>query len=235
MDNPAAPTSSIPPQPAVSSLPDESSSRRWPLWLFGGIALLALGIAIGVFGAKFLNQSQGQLQQNQPTSVPTPLPAEASAQEGDPTADWKTYTNTRYAYSMKLPQDWQPDRGYPGGQYSDEQLRVLDSTTWFKNSSIFSVQALFECPPTIDACFKKHQLDADKTGGPYMTKNTTTKVNSYLGRPALEARSSYKTNFTVKGVFVVQKEKLWLFETQSIDQTIEKETDQILSTFIFTD
>jgi len=37
--------------------------------------------------------------------TPTPLPSEAPAKETDPTADWKTYTDTIYRYSIKYPPD----------------------------------------------------------------------------------------------------------------------------------
>lgn len=49
----------------------------------------------------------------QPTLTPTPLPFEVPpageagpTKEGDPTANWKTYTNTKYGYLIKLPSDW---------------------------------------------------------------------------------------------------------------------------------
>jgi hypothetical protein len=62
------------------------------LGAFLGVLILA-GAAFGIY----------QYAQNQiplePT--PTPLPSETSVKEGDPTADWETYTNTKYRYSIR--------------------------------------------------------------------------------------------------------------------------------------
>jgi len=48
---------------------------------------------------KQLAQIQVEVQ-----ATPIPSPTEASAQEG--TANWKTYTNTKYGYMVKIPPDW---------------------------------------------------------------------------------------------------------------------------------
>jgi hypothetical protein len=57
MDNPAAVFPSTPPQPAVEqNIPSPAEpTNRWLLWLTGGLAVLVLGIAIGLASAKFLN------------------------------------------------------------------------------------------------------------------------------------------------------------------------------------
>lgn len=61
-----------------------------------------LVFAGAVFGAYRFGQRQVQ-----PASkpAPTPLPSEAPAKEGDPTANWKTYTNTKYDYSIRYPEE----------------------------------------------------------------------------------------------------------------------------------
>ena len=51
--------------------------------LIGGLVVLALGIAIGLFSAKFLNQSQLQ-SQLPPTPTLTPSPSTAPLPEVDP-------------------------------------------------------------------------------------------------------------------------------------------------------
>ena len=49
----------------------------------------------------YLNSQLNQITK----SSPTPLPAETSVKEDDPTANWKTYTNTKYNFSFKYPKD----------------------------------------------------------------------------------------------------------------------------------
>jgi len=71
--------------------------------ILGGV----LGVLVFI-GAVFGAYKFGQRQVQPPGLVvtPTPLPSEAPAKEGDPTANWKTYTNTKYKFSFKFPPDW---------------------------------------------------------------------------------------------------------------------------------
>ena len=107
MDNPATSIPSAPLQPNVE--PTVSSSAEspagpknllWLLWLLGGLTTLTLGIAVGLFSAKFLNQSQLQ-SQLPPTPALVPSSSATPAQEADPTADWETYTNSKYLSNEK--------------------------------------------------------------------------------------------------------------------------------------
>jgi len=105
MENPVA-APSISPQPAVSS-PTESPNRSWFFWLIGGLVLLVFGIAIGLFSAKFLSQSQGP---SPLTSTPTPSQSPTPTSQAKPdlappdTANWETYTNSSLGYSFSYPQ-----------------------------------------------------------------------------------------------------------------------------------
>jgi hypothetical protein len=74
------------------------------LGILGVLGILYAGIAIG----KKQVSSNTQL-----TTVPTVTPEHAS----DPTADWKTYTNQKYKFSVKYPQEFQVSE-FPG-QYDD--------------------------------------------------------------------------------------------------------------------
>jgi hypothetical protein len=48
-----------------------------------------------------------------PEPTPAPLPAEASVEEGDPTTNWKMYTNPQYPFSFKYPSDYKMEEN-PG-------------------------------------------------------------------------------------------------------------------------
>src|SRR3990167_960238 len=107
MDNPAVPIPSAPLQPAVEQPavpPAETSSPRWLLWSAIGLIFLVLGIAVGLFSAKFLNQSQLQ-SQLPPTPALVPSSSATPAQEADPTAGWKIYTNDVLGFSLSYPQE----------------------------------------------------------------------------------------------------------------------------------
>jgi len=89
------------PIPTIS-LVAPSPKTNWLLFLVGGIVILGLGIGIGLFLAKNIYPP---LQ-----ILPTPLPAEALAKEGDPTANWKIYTASASPinsvwYEIKYPQE----------------------------------------------------------------------------------------------------------------------------------
>ena len=71
--------------------------------------LIGLGVFFGVLilaGTVFGIYRYAQRQISLEELKPTPLPAEVSTEEGDPTADWQIYTNEEYGYSIKYPPDW---------------------------------------------------------------------------------------------------------------------------------
>lgn len=49
----------------------------------------------GYFGYQYLNKPQTQTSSPAPTALPSPTPK--------PTADWTTYTNSRYGYQLQYP------------------------------------------------------------------------------------------------------------------------------------
>lgn len=136
MDTSTTPTPSTPlqaaAQPTVSFLP-KSPNRRWLLWLAGGLAILAFGIALGAFGVKFLNQKQNQPPLAlTPTLTPSPTPTPTP----NPTGDWKIYTNTQYKYSFKYPADWVGAGLQPGSApfpIDSEADSVLQSVEFYPN------------------------------------------------------------------------------------------------------
>ena len=75
------------------------------LGAFVGILILA-GVAFGVY-----KYTQRQIS-IEPTEEPTP---EVATPTPDPTADWQTYTNTKYGYSIKYPTGTEIVEG-PGGE-----------------------------------------------------------------------------------------------------------------------
>ncbi|PJE67671.1 hypothetical protein COU95_01115 [Candidatus Shapirobacteria bacterium CG10_big_fil_rev_8_21_14_0_10_40_9] len=68
-----------------------------------------LGGVLGIFvfaGAVFGAYKFGQ-RQVQPGPWPTPTPKAVATPTPDETANWKTYTNTKYGYSIKYPPDFE--------------------------------------------------------------------------------------------------------------------------------
>jgi hypothetical protein len=107
-----------PPQTPVQTPPEAPQvvpSKSFPLkW----ILILIIFILIGGGATYYVaNQSQKPASSSNqtPTTAPSPTPTP------DPTSDWKTYTNTKYGYSVKYPSDWKIQS--PGGGSNGELCR----------------------------------------------------------------------------------------------------------------
>lgn len=120
--------SRVPTIPAVFESPTaltapviQTTGKGWKLAILMSVFVLAGSIVYS--GYQFSQKPTVPPVVYQPTPViqlsptPTPLPAdlsaeakkaqeEASAKAGDPTADWKTYTNNKYNFSIQYPIDF---------------------------------------------------------------------------------------------------------------------------------
>lgn len=106
--------------PVISPAADTTqTSKRWQWIIVSVIALLLVAVA-GV--AYYYSYS------NQPTPLviaPTSIPASPV-----PTAEFQTYTNQKYQYSMTYPSSWKLDESdsQNGGRFSDSQQADSDTS-----------------------------------------------------------------------------------------------------------
>lgn len=68
-----------------------------------------------------------------PTPISSPKP---SAKAADPTADWQTYSNTEFGYSIKHPEDW--NVGYSGDINTGATLAMSDPSE-LKDRQVFNI------------------------------------------------------------------------------------------------
>lgn len=100
--NPAQPQNPVS-QPTVPSTPEQPSGSKpkSSKWIIAIIAVLILVVA-GSAAVYFLNNNLTAKTQKTQTTIltatPTAIPASA--------ANWKTYTNTKYNFSIDYPSDW---------------------------------------------------------------------------------------------------------------------------------
>lgn len=90
---PSALNTPPPPNPRIK----EARPYNWPIIILSLLLLVAIGFA-GSFGYLYYQTSQQPPVAEEPITTPTPTP--------NPTANWETYTNTEYNYSIQFPPAW---------------------------------------------------------------------------------------------------------------------------------
>lgn len=112
------------PQPQISGTSPISLSPKIN-WIIS-VVFLILGILIGAFGFWVC---QNYLVKKIPVSTessltPTPLPPETLVKEGDPTANWKTYTSSNN-YQVKYPDDWMVGTSSTGFSIKKDDYKIV--------------------------------------------------------------------------------------------------------------
>ena len=95
----------IPPAPVYQS---PNNSYNWFKTLAIGFAIVAFCIALGIIGYILGTRKNSQVA-TQPTQKHATQKQQVSVVSptiSNPTANWKTYTNTVYGFSIKYPTDW---------------------------------------------------------------------------------------------------------------------------------
>lgn len=78
-------------------------NQRWLLIIVSSLAIFSLAASGWLFYQNLQLQKQISQLQTQPSPSPAVVPGETWTQEG--TANWKTYSNTKYNYSVKYPDE----------------------------------------------------------------------------------------------------------------------------------
>lgn len=121
-------------QPEVESpTPVIEQKPRINKFVILGVILGVLVFAGAVFGAYKIGQKQIQFQ-------PSPTPEAVVSPSPDPTADWETYTNTKYGYSIKYPQN------YSLGSFGEEKPETLANIELKSPESTISIIWMTESP-----------------------------------------------------------------------------------------
>jgi len=176
------------------------------------ICLLIATCLAGLFYFQIQKLSKELSQyQIQPSPTPTATP--------DPTADWKTYTNTVYRYSLKHPQNWKTEALAAGSQGKE----ALENSTGL---NIIEADSVKDYPDTTIQVF-----DLEPTYLEEGTK-TTMVVNGIemIKRETKQETNLYTQVYTMK-VFNGKFLEI-LFRYNPTAQTLGV-FDQILSTFKF--
>jgi len=203
------------------------------LWAVIGITILAAGVGIGLIAGKYSSPVDNNQKQVQKTDIPVTSPSVAPTETADPTANWKTYTNSQEKITFDYPQNWSL------AEYDKERIVVGDDraeavTIFF---SIYSPFAL-ESPTTdkiIEAWFNYNKgsnaqfPDGGKVLSEEFIKVDGLEATKYIlvNKIVSSTQSSYQRTW----VFVPNNNRITLVDYEG---TNNKLFDQILSTFKFT-
>ena len=163
----------------------EKKSNKWSTIGLVALTLAALGVA-GFFAYRYFQLKQ-QFSETLPiptskiTTIPSPL---LSPQPTiDPTANWKTYTNTTYGFSLKYPHDWkilydaQPD---PTGNPTKHSVELgkdnstLVSVTMLKSDqfqSFESLSGILNLPSGTAIITSSSEINIDGSRALYVVQN----------------------------------------------------------------
>lgn len=181
--------------------PQTPKSPRFPLFL----ALLSFLLLL--FSLYLSYRNMQLTKQIAELSKPTPSPTPTITT--DPTADWKTYTNTQYGFSFQYPSHWQDNQSDALFSLSDQSGHGLSG--WI-------VEVL--------------------TGGDFFASETETQM-SISGKPARVQYGSYikNTSANTARIFIPLKvsEEIFMELTFPSNEISSAKTllQQTLSTFKF--
>ncbi|MEK7592290.1 MAG: hypothetical protein AAB508_02735 [Patescibacteria group bacterium] len=212
-------------QLATPPVPHPSKRLR----LLSGLAILILGIFVGFFGSNLLNPSTNQSALapteslkdsssfSQLTASPTPTI--------DPTANWKTYTDSKYGFEFKYPSEEKIENGVDkssGKQYlligSANSLKITPEQQGLGNENPYAKITIE--PLLIDGkqvSLGGHDIEKTKIVEqiPDATITTFLIIIPYPDKRDYSIMVNYRFN---PGI---------------VDKNIEETFDQILSTFKF--
>lgn len=208
------------------------------------VGVLILGLVVG--GAYYLGKQTPTSKTPNPVVIsqtPTPSPSPS-----DETANWQTYTNTKYNFSIKYPLDWLIGYGRLGSSKTDEESEKESSAVgWSKDDSIFAFRVINPCNSALQDCVDNFR-NSEYSMRYVQAINKTVKRVTYLGKEAIieqyteEGRQfpgdKYKSaSKEIKEVFFIHQGQLWqLGRGVTVNPGKEKnknEIESIFSTFKF--
>ena len=247
----ATPKMSSVPAPETKEISAEPLKKKgWLKILL--IILLAIILGAGLFYTGYIyGQKKAHIPQTpQPTQTPkltaTPSPSSeaTTTPTTDSTANWNSYSNTKYGYTVKYPQGWESNRG--PGNLSDEELSTQRDIDFYDSS-------LPGSDPGTGLNIRVNELDANgaskncsdlsdcfsKTYS-WLTESTTINESSisFLGVPALtftlqRGTELYKQSWKyVYFIFTGNAYNINISTNTTREKEIFEVFDRILSTFI---
>lgn len=115
-------------EPPPSPPMNQPKPRSLP-WPFIWIVFFFVGLMLGMVGKNYYLAQNVVIPTPAPISIPTPIPTPA-----DETADWKTYSNAKYNFSLKYPPEFRTLSAQEAGGVIDLKPTTLLSIEKNNNS-----------------------------------------------------------------------------------------------------
>ncbi len=91
--------------PSSEPVQSQQNNYKWVKTLAIGFSIVSFCVAIGVIGYVLGTRNNQTLQQRANEQNPVIVPSVQMSPAIDQTSNWKTYTNTKYSYLLKYPND----------------------------------------------------------------------------------------------------------------------------------
>jgi len=228
------------PQPVIdASVPQpvpEPSKPKVNKKLVMAIAAVLLLLTAGSIAAYFL------VFKNQ-TAQPSPIPTPEATATPDPTANWETYTNEKYGFSLKYPTGWTFAERKDANNNSTGAFLFTSPAT---SEKIGAYTLTINVEDTTESSIEDYVnslISQNPVRQPGQLKFDERTQLSIDEQPAIKLSNVFAYDQAVDKIFILYNQKLFSIsypvgeENLNIYQAVEnnKIAIQILSTFQFTD
>ncbi len=244
---PAQNTPITPPtEPITPSIPVQSKNNWLILVIF-----LVVGILVGI-GGLLVYQKYFAVK---PIAVASPTPVVTA----DPTADWKTYTNTKYNYSFKYPENYSVGQNGFGSDTPEIESHIVAYNSDSQDSTLEPRIAVSITDKTLESLTTQAQRHFNKVSTYKLPANSNKEQLSEIAKSEIEDNQVIEKftetvflgtkayTYTIKGNYVedgsaeslyplMEYKYLWFENENNIFQITLSNIDainQILSTFKF--
>jgi predicted small lipoprotein YifL len=216
-------TPQTPTEPTVEQNQVPMPKRKSPFVFIILLFFLVTLAAAGYYG--YLYWQETNKKAPSPTTEPTPV------ETTDPTADWKTYTNTKYGYSFKHPSSWDT---YTIGESAEGTLIIgpqekVDKVRQMQGNfggGTFLVLTLNIKTEVVERKSNEYEQVTSKPISINNINGTKFDINIIQDEPGFNKGDKITS-------VVVKKDDIYI-QIDLLDQTYKDIFDQILSTFKFT-
>ena len=197
--------------------------------------LIGLAVAGGLFGAYYLGTRNNKPHPQNPIITSTPQPLTSPSPSSDEAANWKTYTNKKYGFSIKYPQDWYSYTGYAWNDNPKDNFSHVDLSPDTPPQGMGSGRPtgvrIFVGDKATDSSFNTDNLNVYNYAKKVAIDPNSVRYDTINGVQIVRTSGEPSAGNGGPSVFIAKNDVIIDIGAESMD---EKAFNQILSTFKFT-